>query len=85
MRPGRVTEIEEAMNIQDQRGLGLAVEAVQGILDAVWSSGVSRVVAVIFPENVASQRVAESAGFSYERDVPYKEFGTVRLYAATPH
>src|SRR5262245_15561239 len=55
----------------EHRGLGLAVEAVQGILDALWSSGVSRVLAVILPENVASQRVAESAGFSYERDAQY--------------
>ena len=43
-----------------------------------------RVVAMILPENVSSQRVAEAAGFAFERAVQYKEFSRVRLYVAGP-
>ena len=40
-----------------------------------------RIVALINPANVASVRVAEKTGMQYERDVHFKEFGQVAMYA----
>jgi ribosomal-protein-alanine N-acetyltransferase len=40
-----------------------------------------RIVALINPENVASVRVAEKIGMKYERDVIFKDFGEVAMYA----
>ena len=66
------------------RGAGLATEAVRGLLSAAWRSGKERVVAVVLPENIASQKVAKAAGFLFERTVEYKQFGPVCLYARGP-
>ncbi|HEU4561927.1 MAG TPA: GNAT family N-acetyltransferase [Longimicrobium sp.] len=67
-------------------GRGFAAEAAGAVL--AYGSGVlgiARIVAVIDPRNHASRRVAERIGMTYERDVPYKQFGVVHLYAsATP-
>jgi ribosomal-protein-alanine N-acetyltransferase len=63
-------------------GRGYATEAARAILRAAAERfRCDRVVAVIHPDNVASLRAVEGLGFVYERDVPYRDFGRVRLYA----
>lgn len=63
-------------------GRGLATEAArEAVRLAFGVYKFPRVVAVINPENVASVRVAEKLGMRYERDVSFKDFGRVALYA----
>ncbi|HWS89897.1 MAG TPA: GNAT family N-acetyltransferase [Pyrinomonadaceae bacterium] len=63
-------------------GRGLATEAAREVAGLGFEKyGLTRLVAVINPENVASVRVAEKIGMKYERDVDFKEFGKVSLYA----
>ena len=63
-------------------GQGYASEAARAILQTAGHRfGIDRVVAVVHPENIASLTAVERLGFEYERDVPYKNFGQVRLYA----
>lgn len=62
-------------------GQGLATEAAREIVRLGFERYmVSRIVALIIPENVASVRVAEKIGMKYERDVTYKDFGKVAMY-----
>jgi ribosomal-protein-alanine N-acetyltransferase len=64
-------------------GRGFASEAAAAVLAHGFGAlGMGRIVAVIDPRNLASRRVAERIGMTYERDVPYKQFGTVHLFAA---
>lgn len=66
---------------RDHWGQGYASEAARAILEvAARRFGIDRVVAVVHPDNVASLAAVERLGFSYERDVPYRNFGQVRLY-----
>jgi ribosomal-protein-alanine N-acetyltransferase len=63
-------------------GRGLATEAAGATLRLGFERyKFPRVVALINPENVASVRVAEKSGMKYERDVDFREFGRVALYA----
>jgi ribosomal-protein-alanine N-acetyltransferase len=63
-------------------GRGYATEAARAILQvAAARFRRERLVAVIHPDNVASLRAVERLGFVYEHDVPYRDFGLVRLYA----
>jgi RimJ/RimL family protein N-acetyltransferase len=43
--------------------------------------GVERLIAIIHPANLPSQRVAEKIGLRYERDA-IRQTGPVRIYAA---
>lgn len=64
-------------------GQGLAAEAARAVLHHGFGAlGMERIVAVIDPRNTASRRVAQRIGMRYERDVPYKQFGTVHLFAS---
>jgi uncharacterized protein (DUF1697 family) len=64
-------------------GRGLATEAVGAILRLGFEGyGFRRIVAAVDPANVASIRVAEKAGMSYEREVTYGNYGEVSLYAS---
>ena len=64
------------------RGRGLATEAARAAVKLGFGRyGFPRIVALIHPENVASARVAEKLGMKHERDVSFKEFGAVALYA----
>ena len=48
-------------------GEGLASEAVEALIDVVFAlTFASRLVARVFPENLASQRVLEKLGFAFE-------------------
>lgn len=55
-----------------QWGYGYATEAVQAVRDYAFASlGLSRLIALIDPGNLASIRVAEKAGMHYEADVMF--------------
>ena len=53
-------------------GRGYATEAAKAVRDyAFYSMGLSRLIAMVDPENVASIRVAEKLGMRYEKDVMF--------------
>ena len=63
-------------------GQGLATEAAREVLKLGFEKyKLPRLVAVINPENIASVRVAEKVGMKYERDVDFRDFGRVAMYA----
>jgi RimJ/RimL family protein N-acetyltransferase len=64
-------EVEVAYTIvQEYWGQGLATEAARGILDYGFERlHLSRLICLIDPENIASQRVAEKIGMTLERKV----------------
>ncbi|HEV7892347.1 MAG TPA: GNAT family N-acetyltransferase [Pyrinomonadaceae bacterium] len=63
-------------------GRGLATEAAREAVKLGFEKyKFPRIIAVINPENVASVRVAEKIGMEYERDVMFKDFGEVAMYA----
>lgn len=58
--------------VRDQRGRGVATEAVRAILEAAFEeAGLSRINAYCVPENAPSRRVLEHAGFTYEGVLPH--------------
>lgn len=81
---GGAEEVEIAYLLgREYWGKGLATEAAEAILRlGVEGYGFRRIVAVINPANVASIRVAEKVGMSYEREVAYGNHGEVSLYAS---
>lgn len=46
-------------------GLGVATEAATAVLDHAFDGGLERVLAVVKPDNIASQRVAERLGMKH--------------------
>ena len=63
-------------------GRGLATEAAREAVRLGFEKyKLPRIVAVIDRRNLASVRVAEKLGMQYERDVNFKEFGKVLMYA----
>jgi RimJ/RimL family protein N-acetyltransferase len=50
-------------------GHGYATEAAAACVEIARERGLTRLIALILPANVASQRVAERVGFAQERDV----------------
>ena len=58
--------------VAEHCGHGYVTEAARAVLDAVHRAGVERLVAVVDPENLASQRVAVRIGM--ERVGPTTEF-----------
>jgi ribosomal-protein-alanine N-acetyltransferase len=67
----------------DYWGKGLATEAARSIIELGFERyKFNRIIAVINPQNMASIRVAEKVGMTYERKIAqYKDFGKVSLYA----
>ena len=56
------------------RGQGHAREAARAVLeDARVRLGLSRVVAIVAPANLASARLLEDIGFGFERDIEFGE------------
>jgi [ribosomal protein S5]-alanine N-acetyltransferase len=76
------TEVSYAI-APDVRGIGLAAEAVDAVAIAlILEHGFQRVELRVAPGNVASRRVAEKAGFTYEgllRNAGYVHSGRVDL------
>ncbi len=64
-------EVEVAYTIaQEYWGQGLATEAARGILDhGLTKLNLPRLICLIDPENIASQRVAEKIGMTLEKKV----------------
>lgn len=63
---GKVTEVSYAIT-PPARGFGLAAEAVDALAVAlVLEHGFQRIEVRVVPGNLASRRVAEKAGFTYE-------------------
>jgi ribosomal-protein-alanine N-acetyltransferase len=81
---GRVTEISYAV-APEARGFGLAAEAVDALAIAlILEHGFQRIELRVAPGNLASRRVAEKAGFTYEgllRNAGYVHSGRVDLEA----
>ena len=77
------TDVEVGYHVRaDLQGRGYATEAAAACRDHARDTlGVSRLIAIINPANVPSQRVAEKVGLAYERDAVYGG-GPVRIYAA---
>ena len=75
-------EVEVAYTIaQAYWGKGLATEAAQGILNYGFGKlNLSRLICLIDPENVASQKVAEKIGMKFERETS-DELGLFWIYS----
>jgi ribosomal-protein-alanine N-acetyltransferase len=69
-----VSEVEVGYDIaRSHWGRGLATEAARAAVEHCLSSlGLARVIALIHPQNVASQAVARRIGMTYERDVEWR-------------
>jgi RimJ/RimL family protein N-acetyltransferase len=66
-------------------GQGFATEAAAASLDHCFSVlGLTRVVSIIHPENVASRRVAEHLGMNEERAVVWREQSLLLYAKASP-
>ena len=65
----RAVEVAYTIN-REYWGQGLATEAARGILDYGFTKlNLSRLICLIDPENIASQRVAEKIGMTLEKKV----------------
>jgi RimJ/RimL family protein N-acetyltransferase len=78
------TDIEVGYHVRaDLQGLGYATDAAAACRDHARDVlGVKRLIAIINPQNVPSQRVAEKIGLAYERDAISGSGEPVRIYAA---
>jgi RimJ/RimL family protein N-acetyltransferase len=79
-------EIEIGYRLARQEwGRGYATEAVVALRDYAFDvKRLPRLIAIIDPSNMRSQRVAEKIGMRYERDAPF--YGrSIRVYAMTSH
>jgi RimJ/RimL family protein N-acetyltransferase len=78
-------EIELAYHVVPSAwGRGYATEAGEGLLTAAWETGLDHVVAVAIPGNVASRRVMEKLGMSFEGSTRYRDFDVVRYSIERP-
>ncbi|GAA1961397.1 GNAT family N-acetyltransferase [Kitasatospora viridis] len=79
-----VTEIEVGYHVRaDRQGRGYATEAAAACRDhAREVLGVSRLIALIHPDNLPSQRVAEKIGLGFERTAVSRSGLPVRVHAA---
>lgn len=77
-------EVEVAYTIaREYWGQGLASEAAQAILNYGFARlNLSRLISVIDPENVASQKVAEKIGMTIEKE-ERDELGSFLIYSIT--
>ena len=75
-------EVEVAYSLaQDYWGQGLATEAAKGILDLGFEKiNLERLICLIDPKNVASQRVAEKIGMTFDKE-GRDEMGTFQIYS----
>jgi RimJ/RimL family protein N-acetyltransferase len=79
------TDIEVGYHVRaGLQGLGYATEAAAACRDYARDIlGVKRLIAIIAPDNIPSQRVAGKIGLSYERDATSRSGLPVRIYATT--
>ena len=76
-------EVEVAYTIaRDYWGQGLATEAAQSTIQYGFEKlNLARLVSLIEPENIASQRVAEKIGMTFERRVDEGEYTPFFIYS----
>jgi ribosomal-protein-alanine N-acetyltransferase len=68
----------------DYWGQGLATEAARAIRDHGFDDlNLPRLISLIHPENVASQRVAEKNGMTPEKETVFRTFPTI-VYSISP-
>lgn len=81
-----VTELEVGYHVRSGlQGNGYATEAAAACRDHARDVlGARRLIAIIRPDNVPSQRVATKIGLPYERDAVYRDL-PVRIHAAALH
>lgn len=80
-----VTDIEVGYHVRAElHGRGYATEAAAAChAYARDTLGVRRLTAIINPDNIPSQRVAEKIGLTHERDTTSRDGHPVRIYATT--
>lgn len=66
----------------ERQNQGFATEAVTAVKAFAADHGVSRLIAIIDPENVPSQRVAEKIGLTYERTA-FVFGGDAKIYSVS--
>lgn len=64
-----------------RRRQGYAAEAAAAVRDVARDAGVAHLIAIIRPDNVASQRVAARIGMTLEREI-YKNGGPALIFGA---
>jgi len=70
----RETEIGYRL-IRSRWGRGLATEAVCAVRDyAINTLRIPNLIAIIDPQNIAALRVAEKAGFQYDREIMFEGY-----------
>lgn len=67
--------------LSERRRSGYAAEAAIAVRDAARHAGLPHLIAIIRPDNVASQGVADKIGLTYEREI-YKLGGPAFVYGA---
>jgi RimJ/RimL family protein N-acetyltransferase len=77
------TDIEVGYHVRaDLQGHGYATEAAAACRDYARDVlGTKRLIAIIHPDNIPSQRVAQKIGLSHERDATSRSGTPVSLYA----
>jgi RimJ/RimL family protein N-acetyltransferase len=67
-------EVEAGWTIAPERwGEGLATEVGAAAIDAAGENGIAELVSITLPHNVASRRVMEKLGFTYDRHIVYAD------------
>lgn len=69
--------------VRRAQGLGLATEAAAACRDLARARGIERLIAIIHPDNRASQRVAEKIGLALERRTTSRQGTPVVVHGAT--
>lgn len=77
------TDIEIGYHLRtDAQGHGYATEAATACRDLARDIlDIKRLIAIIHPDNIPSQRVAEKTGLAHERDAQTRSGQAVRIYA----
>ena len=68
----------------DHTGHGYVTEAARAVLDVAWGSGLDRVIAVVDPDNTASQRVCERLGMRHAGRTEDYYDESLELYEMSP-
>ncbi len=68
--------------VADRQGEGLATEAARACVELARQRGVDHLIAIIAPDNRASQRVAEKAGLPFDRRTTSRQGTEVVVHQA---
>ena len=77
-----VTDLELGYHVLPAfQGLGLATEGARACRALAEARGILRLIAIIHPDNRASQRVAEKVGLAAEKDTLSEQGLPIRVYS----